>query len=271
MKKTAPIIIMLLYASAGFAQIEKKVTYLLGVCPFDEVLRSYDTTNLSFINSASLLSNNYVITGVNGMSKHPLTDSLYVLYKESGNSSNRHLGVLNPITLKVNDKGATGDRFSGITFSDSGDLYGVTGDGANNPEELYTLDTGNGTDGESISWLPNSGSIYHWSGNGAPNVDQIFEKVDVQNFTTNPINVTGTGFNEEVDGSMYWGNYKFLFQNHYSEFWFVDTLGQAVNTGVTSDNDLKGLAFFDCFKIRSEANGICPNGSALLIASEGFS
>lgn len=81
--------------------------------------------------------------------------------------------------------------FSSVVFSGGGAmaaavLYGVTGDGANTPETLYTLDMadasstfvmtlGAGQNGESIAYNPDDGLMYHTSGRGA----QAWESIDL--------------------------------------------------------------------------------------------
>lgn len=92
-------------------------------------------------------------------------------------------------------------------------LYGVTGDGAANPEEFYTVNPANaatafvqalgaGNDGESIAFNSNNGLMYHFSGFAGP---QVVETINLtsgvvtgvaQNFGAyDPIEVFGSTFN----------------------------------------------------------------------------
>ncbi|MGV6852907.1 MAG: IPTL-CTERM sorting domain-containing protein [bacterium] len=76
------------------------------------------------------------------------------------------------VTSLTND---LGEKFAGITFDCTGQLYGVTGDGSSTPESLFTIDKtnasisllatlGNGSDGETIGFNTADGLLYTRSG-----------------------------------------------------------------------------------------------------------
>lgn len=116
------------------------------------------------------------ITGINGLTTHPCKGEIYAICKQSA-TTGRTLGKFNPQTGVVTIIGNLGDNFSSISFREDGQLFGVTGDGANTPETLYLIDhttaavtlataLGNGADGEIIAYNKDDDMFYHWSGNG---------------------------------------------------------------------------------------------------------
>src|SRR5690606_29740013 len=115
-----------------------------------------------------------VISGMNGMAYDPTTYKSYIIAKIG---SSRYLAEINLATGNATVMGNLGDSFSSITFDENGQLWGATGDGANNPESLYMINKttasntlvfamGNGSYGEVICYNRFDDKMYHWSGDG---------------------------------------------------------------------------------------------------------
>ncbi len=149
--------------------------------------------------------------------------------------------------------GNLGDNFSSITFSPTGQLFGVTGDGATVPETLYEINPataaktlltplGNGADGEVICYNPADNMIYHWSGNSTV----VYEKIlPVAPYTITDIPILGTT-NGETFGAAYIGNNKFLISNINSSFNIITTTGTWGSSFGSMPDDIRGLPFAAC-------------------------
>lgn len=148
-------------------------------------------------------------------------------------------------------------------------LFGITGDGATNSEELNTLSLvdaaltfvsslGNGDDGEVLVFNPNDGQFYHFSGRGSlpggvnDNANgSIFERIDPTTGAVTPVGFAGNGFDASSPGSFseealaaaynpFTGN--FLVTDLDDNLYSVTTGGQVTflaNVGFS----VKGLAF----------------------------
>lgn len=135
------------------------------------------------------------------------------------------------------------------------DLYGVTGDGAADPENFYIVSTadasvtlvqalGNGTGGESIAFNPDDGLMYHWSGVGSP--DQIMETINLSDQLITNIAQDFTNYNpDEVWGSTYdvsAGN--FLTTDPFGNLASVTPDGTWSEIGALDDvGEWRGIAF----------------------------
>lgn len=96
-------------------------------------------------------------------------------------------------------------------------LYGVTGEGGNQPETLFIIDhetaktrlvtkLGNGGDGEEIAYNPDNGLLLHASGRGD---DMVLEWVDPVTLAVTPLPHSGDDC-DEVSGLTYAGNGAFI-------------------------------------------------------------
>lgn len=139
------------------------------------------------------------VTGTTGFATDPTTNTVYAISKVSG-TSGRVLTTVDTQTMTYTQVGNLGDNFASLTFDSSGQLFGVTGNGASVPETMYTIDKtnatktlatalGNGADGEVIVFNPTDNFIYHWSGNGTV----IFEKFPATAPYTPVTNIPITG------------------------------------------------------------------------------
>lgn len=213
--------------------------------------------------------------GVNGIAKNPNSGTIYVLHKQVGAPS-RALSKLNTLTGDLTIIGYLGDNFSSITFRGDS-LLGVTGDGANEPETLFLIDTatavldtltflGNGDDGEVICYNPSNDLIYHWSGNGTVEFESV---MPVPPYTAIPISNTAT--TGETFGAVYISPNKFLTSNIDAEFnyWGISGVHSA-NMGLVA-NAARGMAFISCDRAITGVPTICGGDSTQLTAWEGVS
>lgn len=84
-----------------------------------------------------------VIDGVNSngatsVTTDPITKSVYAMVKKPA-VTGRVLAIINPITGIATSIGDTGDKFSTLTFSSTGILYGATGKGATVAKTLFSF------------------------------------------------------------------------------------------------------------------------------------
>ncbi|MFD1550852.1 hypothetical protein DNU06_05380 [Putridiphycobacter roseus] len=203
-------------------------------------------TNTLVATTTSLTSATGTIGGCNGMASDPCGLD-YVVYKVA---SNRYLGNIDLTTGVVTEIGLFTDNISSIAYDYiNGVMYGVTGDGANNPEELYSINLttaamtyvmslGNGNDGEAITFNPVDQLLYHWSGWGLGNV--VMETIHPTSMVITPVTLSGDDI-YNVGAAVYAGN-KFLVSdiNEQTLHW-VTTAGAVTNTG--SIYEIKGLSY----------------------------
>lgn len=132
-------------------------------------------------------------------------------------------------------------------------LYGVTGNGANTPESLFTIDTsnasstfvmglGNGNDGETIGYNPNDGLLYHAS--GISDGDRFWEAINVDTQTiVQSGQWTGPAVSNEIlDIEFNPSTGTFLTTNRNGIFYSTTAAGSATQLGSGTDY-LKGIAF----------------------------
>jgi hypothetical protein len=210
----------------------------------------------------------FTVGGATGLARDPTTGKLWALLRVSGagqcqgglGGSMPRLVTINPASGVSTDVGSAGDCFSGLAFSSDGTLYGVTGDGANDSEALYTFNKataartlaknlGNGNDGEAIGFNLDNGLIYHASGNdtlGSPPFLQVFETIDPVQLGNASINIPRSGDDYvEALALTYQGGNKFLLTDGAgapSRLLTITTGGVATPLG-NMDHDAKGLAF----------------------------
>jgi hypothetical protein len=150
------------------------------------LLHLIDPSDGSTISTIGMTSPDGEVRGGNGLASDPATNILYAVLQITGQG--RTLVTLDPATGVASSIGVLADSVAGIAFDATGTLYGVTGDGADVPETLYTLSTidasmtffltlGNGRDGESIGFNPDDGLMYHSS--GIDTHEKVWEAIDL--------------------------------------------------------------------------------------------
>lgn len=234
--------------------------------PNNDLLYEIDPSDGSTISTVPLTNNDGFVIGGNGLAAHPITNELYAVLRieEFG----RTLVTLDPLTGITTSIGGLADNVAGIAFDALGTLFGVTGDGANTPESLFTISTddasmdffmtlGNGDDGESIGFNPDDGLMYHSSGIGGGGdgggSDKIFESIDL----TVPVIDNTVFLKTESPGEFlaftYAGSNSFYMADRVggvppgdggdtsSGFFTINTAGETVFLG-SMDHNSKGLA-----------------------------
>lgn len=219
------------------------------VSPYTDSIWTVDTTNFSQSLGIALTSSSGTVTGCNGLSTHPCTGDLYVVYKISG-VVGRFLGIVDPTTGVITEVGNMGDNVAGITFGSANHLYAVTGDGGTVSESLFkvniatgamTLFTalGSGSDGETIAFNPDDSKIYHWSGSGT----QVMESIDTTSGAVTNIPMSGFTSSPEYLGAKYIGNGQFMLSKRFTlDMIIMNTSGFGTLAG-TSVEPYKGLEF----------------------------
>lgn len=203
----------------------------------DDTLRHVNTNTGKVRAITQLTMGASSIQGANGMAKSPVTGEVYGVLKVS---ASRVLAQIDTATGVCTQIGVLGDQFASITVDHNDTLWGVTGDGAGNPETLYRIDKnnalitlasalGNGDDGEALGFNPDDSTLYHASGIGA---GRVFETIRYGTYTTTNIPLSGDPYGE---GRSLWyrGNDEFIITD--GNFWFsLTTTGLAdslVNVG----------------------------------------
>jgi uncharacterized repeat protein (TIGR01451 family) len=107
-------------------------------------IRRIDTVTYNALDAVQITLAGSTVTRGNGMAQHPATGVFWALLTLDGQFG-RELVTVDPMTGVASSVGDTGDRFAGLAFDRHGVLYGVTGNGANVPLQLFTLDQTTGT------------------------------------------------------------------------------------------------------------------------------
>jgi DNA-binding beta-propeller fold protein YncE len=200
----------------------------------------FDTTTLEAQYEVALTESTGTITieGLNGLAVDPVTSTPYVVAKAL---SSRHLASLDLSTASLTVIGDLGDNVSDIAFDAAGTLYAVTGDGADIPNELYTVDLatgamtsfatlGNGNDGEALAYCPDDGLMYHLSGTGST---MVFESIDL---STSTVTSLGRDYDTSEAISFHWDDSMsaFLINFRSGNGSYLDTTGVDSELGTWS-------------------------------------
>ncbi len=167
---------------------------LYSIAKRTDILREIDPTTGETVSETTITLDEETILGGTGLATNPLTGELFALLKlvpgddELERPKARTLVTIVPetgIAEILGTPGNTGDSFAGIAFDSAGNLFGVTGDGANVAETLFTLSKTDGSatelcelvsededDGETIAHNSANGLLYHNSR------DELFETID---------------------------------------------------------------------------------------------
>jgi hypothetical protein len=225
--------------------------FLYTVSSQDGFLRTVNLATLSTTASVQITSSSGgLATQCNGLTLDPLSRQVVALVRFG--MGPRNLCTLDPATGVATIIGAMSDQFAGIAFRIDGQLYGVTGDGANTPESLYTISTtnaqatlvrslGSGSDGETICFAPDL-SLYHASGLGVPNVDEAFERFDTFTNTLTNVPLSGYDFDELLSLTSYTGD-NLIGVDLYDDVVAITTSGHVTYLGLLDHSYVKGILF----------------------------
>jgi hypothetical protein len=171
---------------------------LLGADAFSDVIYEIDpatgdATDIGTVIAAS------PIDGFNGLAVDPTDGTLYAVTRfDAANRQVRNLITIDLGTFNATDLGQLAeDGVAGIAFDPNGTLYAVTGDGATNPEKLWTVDKtdatlmnfetglgGTGGGGEAIASVPGQ----------LTGTTKLTTVAGIAFFTDLEINATGVGY-----------------------------------------------------------------------------
>ncbi len=199
MKLALTLLLALLLGFASSADAMK----LYSIAGDDDQLREVSpATGATVTNVAITLAGKTVVKG-HGLALDPTTTMLWGILQtlEDGNAG-RILVTLNPATGVATPVGSLSDLFVGLAFTSAGTLYGVTGDGATNPNALATLSTLDGTaafvlsptngfGAQNIAFHSDNGLMYHMSG---ADVFKNYESINLISLTATPIALSGSGY-----------------------------------------------------------------------------
>ena len=251
-------VVVILGASVSPATAERTL-YTVSTLLSDNQLRVVNPLQGITMDSKPItLSGGATLLTVGGLARDPTTGKLWALLRT--NTSGRCqaglgggkslLATIDPATGVATSIGNTGECFAGLAFAPDGTLYAVTGDGADMPEALFTLNKttlvrtlvtalGNGDDGESIGFNPDDGLLYHASGFS----DQAFESINLNTLGVTNIPQSGAA-HEEVRALTYLKENTLLMTDGRS-LYTVTTGGLVTLLGNVNSLDgiVKGLAF----------------------------
>ena len=134
------------------------------------------------------------IEGFNGMAQHPITEEVYVLFKD--NNEDRFIGRLNTATGEIITVAQTDSSLASIAFDASGVLYAMQGyANGGNVQQMQTVDINtapetafhvftntSGGDGEGLAFNTTDNLMYRYDGDDAGefmslNLDTLAESV----------------------------------------------------------------------------------------------
>ena len=223
---------------------------LYGASPFTNEFYSFDPDTFAVLATSNVTVPTLTVTGTNSVAVDPTTGVTYAVVKATA-VSGRVLITINPATAVGAVVGNLGDNFASIAISNSGQMFGVTGDGAAAPETLYLIDKatgaktvatalGNGADGEVIAFNPADGNLYHWSGNGTV----VFERISATPpYIITNIPISGTTNGETFGASWDGCRNLFVISNIGSRFQTAEPTGLwGAQVGPASPDDIRGHA-----------------------------
>ena len=225
---------------------------LFAVSPRDALFRVINPEDASTISAISMTLPGKTVLGGTGLATDPLTGELWVMLRVSG-SFGRELVTINPDTGVATSVGNTGDRFTGLAFDGAGTLFGVTGNGADIPESLFTLRTSDATPtlvlrmpqcyGESIGFNPDDAQMYRASG-AIDCLPIIFEAIDLETLNRTPVPLSGDQYSEGGGLTFWESEGVFLISEVFAGMGLYRVTPDGVVTFVGEmDVEIKGLAF----------------------------
>ena len=112
------LVVLVLFGQNAFGQAP---TPLYAGDRSSNQFRTIDTTTWSVVSTVTATSGAGYVYGIYGISMHPVSEEIYVLY-ENSSKYNRRLGTIDPMTGVISDIGITGAH-NDIDFAADGTLY----------------------------------------------------------------------------------------------------------------------------------------------------
>jgi hypothetical protein len=164
-----------------------------------------DVTTGAESNELTVSLNDDQVGGCTGMALDPISGDVFVLAKVG---SSIILATIDLSTGDLTQRASFTEKFAGIAFDDAGVLYGITGDGSNTPETLYSINPntgaitmtaqpGIGSDGEAIAFNPSNGLLYRYGGSN------VFQSIDPGTGTVTDIFTTGATLQNAAHALVY--------------------------------------------------------------------
>ena len=203
-----------------------------------------DTTGLTFTVSSTITvtSDSGAVQGIYGISQHPITKDIYILYEVGNGPTNRRLGVLNTVTNVISDIGNCGN-LTDIVFTPDGTLYATTGT-AIGTYEIRTVDIATAATttfinptisnwGPSIAYDASRDELIHFCYNGVTGIN--YNSVTQTSLGANTPNETHAAVKINED-SMWVISYNTL---------YVYDMQAGTFSGVPLNKDYHALAFVE--------------------------
>ncbi|KXK27277.1 MAG: hypothetical protein TR69_WS6001000151 [candidate division WS6 bacterium OLB20] len=189
------------------------------------------------------------VYGGTGLAVDPTDDSMYAILDTDTNSF--VLSTIDYSTGEITEIGYLGDNFAGIAIDDNGIMYGVTGHGAVNPEEIYTIDKSTAAtsffmslsstgSGQGIAFNTSDGFLYRTGGEDS--YDGLMDRINVNTASVAATYYPSGDYYDRFKALGYWGgSYDFLgFGTGY--LYGVSDTGSVTEIGFNGYDNKKGIA-----------------------------
>ncbi len=230
----------------------------------DDQLRTINPADASTVTSVTITLAGQTVFFGNGLATDPTNGTLYAIVRTDVGV--RRLVTIIPGTGVATDIGDLGDSFAGLAFDTAGNLFGVTGAGANLESALFQINKATaaptyimgfrrGDGGEALGFNPNDSRLYHAAGNGdsgsgdydpITNTGGIFESVNPAGIGISDIPITTPLTDEEAQAITFSQSENLFYwkQNHGDGPLFTVTPAGAPTQIIDFlGHQAKGLAF----------------------------
>jgi len=251
MKCLIAALFMLLISNVLMPQ--KSNAYIVGTTSFQDSIWIFNDPSWTVFSRAQLTLASFTVNGANSISWNPVNGLYYAIIRTGIGSAPRRLATVDPETGICTDIGDMGAAFSSLTFSPTGTLYAMGGQGSGAfSERLYSINTSNGTptflagpfplgaDGEVIAYNSTDNNIYHWSGNSTA----LMEKIDAVTFIATPVPQSGAAHGE-IFGAVYKGAGEFYATDIASRALIITSAGVVSVVASGLPDDIRGLGYGD--------------------------
>ncbi len=226
--------------------------YIVGTSPFEPLIYIFNDPSWTVFSQNTLTMSGFTVLSATGLSYNPVNGMYYAILRVNGGP--RRLVTVDPETGVCTDIGSMGANFSSITFTPSGNLYAIAGQGAGVTfaQNLYSVNIATGTptflagpfplgaDGEVIAFNKDDGFLYHWSGNTTANM----ERIDTGTFVATGIVQSGAA-HSEIFGAVYKGSGEFYLTDISSRALTMTSTGFATVAATGLPGVIRGLGYGD--------------------------